>query len=141
MGADNKAVVRRIFEEVVNAGRLEVVDELFDPSYTADTGLQVLDRNAFKGFVEGWRSAFPDLHCEVSEMVAEGDAVAWSVRATGTHRGEFLGIPATGRTIDFDSMNVAHFRDGRAVRHRVLMDGQTMMAQLGVGQGSDLASA
>ena len=80
-----------------------------------------------------WRAGFPDLHGEVDDVVVEGDKVAWSVRARGTHTGEFMGIPPTGNTVDFDSLNIAELRDGRLWRHRVMMDIPTMMEQLGVG--------
>jgi steroid delta-isomerase-like uncharacterized protein len=133
MGAsDNKAVVRRMFDEVVNNGRTELIDELFDPAFTSRTPQGEMDREGFKAFVAAWRSAFPDIRCEVSDLTAEDDRVAWAVRATGTHRGDFNGIPATGRRVDFDSLNIGHFRAGKALRHTVLMDLQTMMEQLGV---------
>lgn len=74
----------------------------------------------------------PDIHCEVSDLVEEGQAVAWSVRATGTHSGEFMTIAPTGRTVDFDSLKIGHFRDRRGYRHRVLTNDVRMMTQLGV---------
>ncbi len=56
-------------------------------------------------------------------------------RATGTHAGEFMGIPPTGRTVDFDSLNIGEFCNGRGYRHKVLMNDTKMMTQLGVTQG------
>jgi len=131
-GSENKAVVRRMFDEVVNNGRMELIDELFDPAFTSRTPQGDMDREGFKAFVAAWRGAFPDIRCEVSQLTAEDDRVAWAVRATGTHEGDFQGIPATGRRVDFESLNIGQFRDGKAVRHTVLMDLQTMMEQLGV---------
>jgi steroid delta-isomerase-like uncharacterized protein len=130
--ADNTAVIERMFDELVNQGRLELVDELFDPGFTSQTSQETLDRDGFREFVRAWREAFPDVHCQVGDLVAEGDRVAWSVRATGTHRGDFMGIPATGRRVDFESLNIAEFRDGRGYRHKVIMDLPTLLAQLGV---------
>jgi predicted ester cyclase len=130
--ADNKELIRRLFDEVVNNGKLDVVEDLMSPDFSTVTPMGVLNREGFKGFVTGWRGAFPDIHCEVSDLIAEGDTVAWAVRARGTHEGEFNGMPATGRSVDFDSLNIAHARDGQLVDHRVLMDFATMMAQLGV---------
>jgi predicted ester cyclase len=130
--ADNKAVVRRMFDEIINEGRLDLIDELFDPDFTSETPMGTLDRAGFAEFTRGWRAGFDDLRCEVSDLLAEGDRVSWTVRAVGTHTGEFVGIPATGRHVDFLSLNVAELRDGRAYRHRVLMDMGTMMEQLGV---------
>jgi predicted ester cyclase len=131
--SDNTQTVRRMFDEVVNQGRLELIDELYDPEFTTEGPMGTLDLDAFRGFVQGWVTGFPDIRCEVSDLVAQGDRVAWTVRARGTHGGEFLGMPATGRPVDFLSMNVAEFRDGRALRHRVLMDMATLLGQLGEG--------
>lgn len=129
----NKDTIRRMFDEVINQGRIEAVDELFDPEFVTITPQGPLDREGFKGFVQMWRAGFGDVHCEVYDLVAEGDRVAWAVRATGTHTGEFMGIPPTGHKVDFDSLNIAEMRGGRGYRHRVLMDSATLLAQLGVG--------
>jgi steroid delta-isomerase-like uncharacterized protein len=134
--ADNKAVVERMFGEVINEGRLELLDDLFDPEFVTSTQQGDMDREGFRQFVEGWRAGFSDLHCEVGDLVAEGDRVAWSVRATGTHSGDFLGIPATGRAVDFRSLNIAEFRNGRGYRHTVLMDLPALLAQLGVASAA-----
>lgn len=128
----NKTVVRQMFEEIINQGQLDRIDELFDPAFESVTPQGTLDRAAFRAFVEGWRSAFPDVHTEIHDLIAEGDTAAWGIRATGTHQGDFMGIPATGRQVDFESLNLAHFRDGRGYRHMVLMDLGTLMQQLGV---------
>jgi predicted ester cyclase len=95
----------------------------------------MFDREGFKEYVRAWRSGFPDVYCEVDDLIVEGDAVAWSVRARGTHTGDFMGVPPTGNAVDFDSLNIGQVRDGRAYRHRVMMDIPEMMEQLGLGQG------
>jgi predicted ester cyclase len=129
---ENEARIRRIFDEIVNEDRLELIDELFDPEFTTDTAQGVLDRDGFRQFVAGWRAGFEDIHCEVGDVVESGDDIAWSVRAAGTHTGEFMSIPATGRRVEFDSLNVGTFRDGLAYRHKVVMDLLAVMIQLGV---------
>jgi predicted ester cyclase len=131
--ADNTGVVRRIFDEVINKGDLDVVDELFDAEFETQTPQGRLDREGFKGYVQAWRAGFPDVRCEVGDLVSEGDRVAWSIRATGTHTGDFMGIPPTGNSVDFDSLNIAELRGGRLYRHQVMMDLTKMTAQLGVG--------
>lgn len=131
--ADNGAVIRRMFEEVVNQGRLDVIDEVFDPEFQTATQQGLLDLDGFRMFLAAWRAGFDDIHCEVGDVVSEGDRVAWSVRATGTHTGDFMGIPATGNRVDFGSLNTAQLRDGRLYRHQVLMDLGALMVQLGVG--------
>jgi predicted ester cyclase len=128
----NKDVVRRMFEEVINQGNVDLVDELFDADFETETPQGTFDRESFKQYVLGWRAGFPDVRCDVDDLLAEGDNVAWSVRAVGTHTGEFMGIPATGRRVDFDSLNIAEFRNGRGYRHKVVMDTLKMMTQLGL---------
>jgi predicted ester cyclase len=91
----NKAIVRRLLEELSNTGNPDVADEVFTPGYVDHTpsnpGLSGIE-NAKKS-VRDWRAAFPDTLNTVEDMIAEGDGVAahWIKRAT--HRGEFMGIP------------------------------------------------
>lgn len=126
-----------MFDEIINQGRLDLVDELFDADFTSETPQGVLDREGFRQYVADWRAGFSDVHCEVGDFVEEGDKVAWSVRAKGTHDGTFMGIPATGRSIDFDSLNIGEFRGGRGYRHKVVMDTGAMMGQLGLIPGPE----
>jgi len=128
----NKDTIRRMFDEIINEGHLDKVDELFDPEFTSETPQGTLDRDGFREYVKAWRAGFPDIHCEVADLVEEGDTVAWSVRATGTHDGDFMGIAPTHRTVDFDSLNIGEFRAGKGLRHKVLMNDLKMMSQLGV---------
>jgi len=130
----NKETVGRVFAEVINLGKLDLIDELFDPDFETVTPQGALDREGFAGYVQAWRAGFPDVRCDVEDLTAEDDRVAWAIRATGTHTGDFMGIPATGRTVDFDSLNLATFRNGRLYRHTVMMDLGRMMQQLGVAQ-------
>jgi predicted ester cyclase len=129
--ADSKQTVQKMFGEVINNRRLELIDELFDPSFVMHGPQGDLNRDGFRGFVQGWTAAFPDLRCEVSQLIEEGDHVSWTVRATGTMKGEFNGMPPSGKQMDFLSMNHAVFRDGKAAEHWVIMDMMTMLGQLG----------
>ena len=131
--ADNKATVRRMFDEVINQGKIDLVDELFHPEFETHTPQGAFDREGFRAYVVDWRTGFPDVVCEVGDLIAEGDAVAWSVRAKGTHTGDFMGLAPTGRSVDFDSLNIGYFRDGLTYRHTVMMDIPKMMSQLGQG--------
>ena len=128
----NKETIRRMFDEVINLGKIEMVDELFHPGFQSVTPQGTLDREGFKGYVQMWRAGFPDIQCTVDDLIEEGDRIAWSVRARGTHTGEFMGIPPTGRTVDFDSLNIGEMRDGKGYRHTVLMNDMKMMQQLGL---------
>ncbi|HEU0132578.1 MAG TPA: ester cyclase [Mycobacteriales bacterium] len=128
----NKDTIRRMFDEVINLGKIDMVDDLFHPDFRTVTPQGTFDREGFKGYVTAWRNGFADIHCEVGDLIEEGDRIAWSVRATGTHTGDFNGIPATGRSVDFASLNIAEFRGGLGYRHTVLMNDLAVMAQLGL---------
>lgn len=128
-----EADIRRCFDEVINRGDIAVMDELFAPEFVSNNGAQRMSLDEFREFVKAWRAGFPDVHCAVENVITEGDRLAWTVRATGTHTGEFMGIPATGRKVDFLSVNEGRAReDGKFVEHLVVMDAVAMLQQLGV---------
>lgn len=130
---ETEALLRRMFDEVINQGRLEVVDELFAEDYVDHSPMGDLSgRESFKQMVARWRDAVPDVHCEIDSVIAQGDLCAWLVRATGTHTGEGLGFPATGRRFETVSANVGRLRDGRAAEHWAEQGMFPMLVQLGV---------
>jgi predicted ester cyclase len=97
--SDNQAVIRRMFDDVINQGNVGLVDELFDEAFISETPQGTMDREGFKQYVLGWRAGFSDVHCDVGDFVEEGDKIAWSVRAKGTHDGEFMAFrPPTARS-------------------------------------------
>jgi len=131
--ADVEAFLRRMFDEIINRGRLEVADELFAEDYVDHGPMGDLPgRDTFKQLVARWRDAVPDVHCEVGTVIAQGDLCAWLVRTTGTHTGDGLGFPATGRRFETVSANIGRFRDGRAVEHWAEQGMFPMLVQLGV---------
>jgi predicted ester cyclase len=89
-------------------------------------------REAFKGLVAQRRSAVPDVHCEVENVVADGDLAGWVVRATGTHTGEGLGFPPTGKSFGTVSANIGRFRGELAAEHRSEQGMFPMLRQLGL---------
>lgn len=132
---ENKAIVRRIYEELWDERKLEVADELFaEGGINYDTGLVPLPfgPEEMKGTVRMVTAAFPDNRHEVEELLAEGDQVMARVRLTGTHEGPFMGIPPTGRRIEVGEIHVYRLRDGKAIEHRVGRDDLGAMRQLGV---------
>ena len=132
---ENKAVVRRIYEELWDEGRLEVADELIaEDAVNYDTGLVPLPYGPeeMKGTVRLVTSAFPDNRHEVEDVFAAGEQVMARVRLTGTHEGPFMGIPPTGKRIEIGEIHVYRLRSGRAVEHRVGRDDLGAMRQLGV---------
>jgi steroid delta-isomerase-like uncharacterized protein len=96
----NKSIVRRYIEEAINKGKVELIDEFFAPEWAAHV----------KAFMTGW-TAFPDGREEILDLVAEGNTVMarWLLR--GTHLGEYLGMPATGKPIEIMGFGVYHFNE------------------------------
>jgi steroid delta-isomerase-like uncharacterized protein len=122
-----------MFEEVINKGRIEAADELFADDFVDHGPMGDLQgREAFKALVVQWRDAVPDVHCVVSSVIADGDLAAWLVRTTGTHSGDGLGFPATGKTFETVSANFGRFRDGRALEHWSEQGMMPMLLQIGV---------
>ncbi len=129
---DHAAFLNRLFEEVINRGNLEVADEMMDPDYVDHGPMgDMRGVEAFKQMVGLWRAAVPDVHCEVTDVFAEGDRVGWLVRTTGTHSGEMMGIPPSGKRIDLVSPNIGVFRDGRALEHWADQSMFQFMMQIG----------
>src|SRR5262249_107746 len=84
-------------------------------------------------FFRMYRAAFPDLRMEPEDIIASGDKVVGRVRVTGTNDGEFMGMPATGRSIDIDLIDIVRFEDdGLGHEHWGVIDSMTMMQQLGL---------
>ncbi|MDQ3043941.1 MAG: ester cyclase [Chloroflexota bacterium] len=109
----NKALVRRFFEEVWNAGDATAIDRYIAATATGNDPDFGAGREAFRIQWRAWREAFPDIHFAVEELVAEGDTVVSRWRLTGTHQGTFQGIPATGRRIDVTGMSLDHLANGQ----------------------------
>jgi steroid delta-isomerase-like uncharacterized protein len=124
-----------VIEELFNKGNLDLADELIAPDYVDhDTALpeDVRGPEGFKQFVSLYRSAFPDLHVEILEQIAEGDRVATRWVATGTHQGELMGIPPTGNRMRQPGMEVVHVSEGKYVEEWEGYNAMVMMQQLGV---------
>ena len=79
-----------------------------------------------------WRDAVPDVHCEIDNVIVDGDNAAWLVHTTGTHTGDGLGFPATGKSFETVSANIGRFRNGQAVEHWAEQGMMPMLIQLGV---------
>jgi steroid delta-isomerase-like uncharacterized protein len=130
----NAALGRRYFEEVWNRGKLDVLDELLAPDYinhTPSTPNPPRGAAGLKPIVSAIRSAFPDLHYEIEDVVATDDAVVLRVIMTGTHRGDFFGIAATGRRVRVNQINIEQVKDGRISEHWRVTDELGLMRQLG----------
>jgi steroid delta-isomerase-like uncharacterized protein len=130
----NKAVIRRFVEEVQNGKDFDVYDELNDPDFvnlSSPPGVPA-DREGGKVFLQAFAQAYPDATFTVSEMIAEGDQVATRKTMSGTNTGEFAGVPATGRHVTFEYVDIMRVRDGRIVEHWNIVDQFSWLTQLGV---------
>lgn len=125
----NKAIVRRLWEEVWNQNDLSVCDEIFNAEYAEHE----------KEFAPVFRTAFPDVHFSVEDMIAEGDKVVSRYTITGTHRGEFMGISATGKPVKLTTIWIHRLSEGRIVEGIDWgeFDRLSMLEQLGVFPKSD----
>ena len=129
-------LVRTMFEDVWSTGDVTPLlgasadSVLFHyrgtSSYTSVSGLE--------GLIQHWKSAFPDFRMELHDIVAGGDLVAARVTYSGTHEGEWFGIPATGKQVSVDEMMFFRFEDGRLVEMWEVDDQLTMRTQMGLLQ-------
>ena len=132
---ENKAILRRGYEEIHNKGNLAAIDELIASDYVeyspAAPGLP-LGLEGVKQTFTMFRTAFPDFHVTVEDMVAEGDKVVARLTMSGTHKGEFMGTSPTGKQITVAVIDIMRFADGKAVEHWNIVDNLSIMQQLGV---------
>jgi steroid delta-isomerase-like uncharacterized protein len=135
MSEANKALARRFYEEI-NKGNLAIIDELVADNLVEHEEIPGVEPT--KAGVRQWmtllRTAFPDLRMAQEDMVAEGDKVFIRARMTGTHKGEFMGIPATGKQIDVPFADIVRVAAGQAVEHWGITDTGAMLQQLGVAE-------
>ncbi len=130
---ENKNLVRRLFDEVLNGGRLDLLDALIAPGYVENSPApsQAAGAAGVKAKIEGLRRAFPDVRFVLEELVGEGPIVAARYHWKGTHEGPFLGIPPTGRRVSVRGMDFYRFADGWLVEHWDNVDEFGMLSQLG----------
>jgi steroid delta-isomerase-like uncharacterized protein len=132
---ENKAIFRRYVEELGNEGNFDLADEIFDHYLAHQSDGTTLERGPedVKRFMGEFRSAFPDFHSTIEDMVAEGDKVVTRWMARGTHQGEFRGIAPTGKEIEITGIGIFRFStEGKVVESWDAMDQLGMMQQLGV---------
>jgi steroid delta-isomerase-like uncharacterized protein len=123
MSEANKAVVRRLVEEVMNAGHLDVIDDIYTAQLTPGA----------RRWIAPFRAAFPDVQMTIVDLIAEDDKVVGRFSCSGTHRGTWRGHPATGRRFrNIAEVYVLTIRDGRITAAWGLEDTHRRMRQLGI---------
>ncbi len=132
MSEQNTTTIQTWIDEAINRGNVAVVDELAHPDYIYRNPAEELrGTEAIKGLFAAYRTGFPDFHVQVDERVADGDRIIQAFTLTGTHRGEFLGIPATGRAIKVHGFVFSRFVDGKLVEEWEVIDQLSFLEQLG----------
>ncbi len=136
--ADAGTRMRRWFDEIWNRGNLDVIDEYMGPETVIhDAGPEPGDISSpevFKGMAAAMRSAFPDLVVTIHETVVQGERTALRFTATGTHKGPFLGVEATGRPFAISGMAMGEWRGERLLRGWNNIDMLSLFATLGIVQ-------
>ena len=135
MSEENKTLSRHVLEEVFNAGNLDVIDEIISEDYVHHDPAMPEEghgREHLKEFARMYRSAFPDIHIEVEDQIAEGDRVATRWRGTGTHEGELMGISPTGNRVTVVGNTIERIAEGQIAETWDNYDALGMMQQLGV---------
>jgi len=130
---ENKAIALRLFDEVLNAHSLALCDDLYDPNYEPHSlppGFSP-DREGVKQYHRQYFQAFPDMHLTVDGMIAEGDWVAVYYTGTGTHQGELIGIPPTGKQVSASAILSLRIVDGKIVEDRLDGGKLSLLQQLG----------
>ena len=135
----HEATLRQAYEHI-SAGELDRFMDMLADDFVEHETLEGLPptKEGVRQFFAAYMAAFPDLRMEPEDIIESGDKVIGRVRCTGTHQGELMGMPPTGKTVDVQAIDIIRFGDdGKAVEHWGVTDTLTMMQQLGaVPEGS-----
>ncbi len=127
MSYTNKAVVRKLVDEVMNAGHMDVIDDIYTPQLAP----------AARRWIAPFRESFPDVHMTIVDLIAEADKVVARFTCSGTHEGTWRGHPPTGRRFhNIAEVYIFTIRDGRITSAWGLEDTHTRMRQLGITAGT-----
>jgi steroid delta-isomerase-like uncharacterized protein len=135
MSAANKAIVRRLYEEVWNQRKLELINEIVSPSHAIQAPTvagSAVGPEAYKREVLRFLAGYPDLQWTIDDLIAEEDKVVARWTMSGTHKGEYLGVPATNKKVSVDGITIHHITNGKIMDSYSNYDALGMMQQLGV---------
>ena len=130
----NMAVMKRFYSEVANKGNFALIDELLTQNFVENEmlpGDEKPNREGVEQFFKMFRKAFPDASYKVDFMFAKDDKVVVYLTISGTQKGEFMGMPASGKKMSMKAIDIVRFVDGKAVEHWGVSDSMAMMQQLG----------
>ena len=134
---ENKAILRRMTEEVMCGGNLRLMDELVAPDFVNHTSVATGEAShsvgvkSFRQEVTGLRSVFADIAVTIIHLLADGDKVVSHTQIRGTHEGEFMGIPATGKKVEFSAISIVRIANGKLAERWNIADRYALLQQLG----------
>lgn len=128
----NKAVARRLFEEVLCQAKWDVFLEIHTQDFVAHAGKRTASLAEDLDAAKGWLQAFPDGQCSVDQVVAEGDLVTVRWTARGTNTGAGNGLPATGKTAKISGITIFRVKDGKLAEEWGVMNMWGLLKQLGL---------
>lgn len=135
MSASNKEVIRRLYQQVWNERKLEVLDQLISKTHALSDTMMVgasVGPEVYKRNVKRFVTAFPDLHFTVEDYVTEKDKVVASWSVTGTHKGEFIGIAPTGKKICLSGITIHQLADGKILDSFAIWDALGLLQQMDI---------
>ena len=147
MYTENKNIVRRLYDEVWNKRKLDVVTELISPSHALNepfvSGSQV-GPEMYRRRIQEFTSSFPDLRFTLDDLIAEKDKVVAVWVMSATHKGDFMNIPATGKKVSVEGITIHYIRNGKILDSNARWDAVGLLRQLGafppLGRGKEAAS-
>jgi steroid delta-isomerase-like uncharacterized protein len=135
MSADNKAIVRRLYEEVWNKRKLEIISEIISPSHALQApniSGSSIGPAAYKRNVSLFLAGYPDLRLTIQDIISEKEKVVACWTMSGTHKGDYMGVPATNKKVSVDGMTIHHIANGKIMDSYSNWDALGMLQQLGV---------
>lgn len=134
MSAENKALVRRFYEDVMGNGKVQALDEVCAPDFVDHSPMpgQAPGLKGMKDAFAMWMGAFTDMKLNVEEMIAEGDSVATRFSLSVKHTGEIMGAPPTGKSVTFHALDMIKVRNGKCAEAWHFGDEMMVLASLGV---------
>jgi predicted ester cyclase len=129
-----KEIYARLYNEVLNQGDLQVIDEIIHSNVTTHSPMPGQEQGVagFKKTISDFREAFPDLKVVPQIILGEGDKVAGYFIVNGTHKGKFMNTPPTGKSFTYEEMVIVKFKGDRIIEHWSVVDAVSFMTQLGL---------
>jgi steroid delta-isomerase-like uncharacterized protein len=131
--AEGVELMQRFYDEVIGGGNLDLIDELSTEDFVDHEEFpgQPSGREGVKYFVTAMRDAFPDIKADIGLTLESGDLAAAQVTFRGTHKGEFMGVPATETAVEIETIDIIRIEDGKCAEHWGVTDNMALMQQLG----------